>query len=87
MAQPLDIAIIGMAGAYAGAGDARMFWQNILDKVDAVAEAGPEWAGPYLDPASKANDRIYTTKGGFLRELAEVDLAELGVMPNTLDGG
>lgn len=87
MGQPLDIAIIGMAGAYAGAKDATTFWQNILDKVDAVAEAGPEWAGPYLDPASKANDRIYTTKGGFLRDLAEVDLSELGVMPNTLDGG
>jgi acyl transferase domain-containing protein len=87
MAQPLDIAIIGMAGAYAGSKDAPTFWQNILDKVDAVAEAGSEWAGPYLDPASKANDRIYTTRGGFLRDLAEVDLSELGVMPNTLDGG
>ncbi len=87
MATSLDIAIIGMAGAYAGARDAATFWQNILDGVDAVAEAGAEWAGPYLDPDSKANDRIYTTRGGFLRDLAEVDLSELGVMPNTLDGG
>lgn len=87
MSKSLDIAIIGMAGAYAGAKDAATFWQNILDGVDAVAEAGPEWAGPYVDAGSKANDRIYTTKGGFLRDLAEVDLSELGVMPNTLDGG
>ncbi len=87
MSKPLDIAIIGMAGAYAGARDAATFWQNILDGVDAVAEAGPEWAGPYVDADSKANDRIYTTRGGFLRDLAEVDLSELGVMPNTLDGG
>lgn len=87
MSKPLDIAIIGMAGAYAGARDATTFWQNILDGVDAVAEAGPEWAGPYVDPDAKTNDRIYTTRGGFLRDLAEVDLSELGVMPNTLDGG
>lgn len=87
MSKPLDIAIIGMAGAYAGARDAATFWQNILNGVDAVAEAGPEWAGPYVDADSKANDRIYTTRGGFLRDLAEVDLSELGVMPNTLDGG
>lgn len=87
MSQALDIAIIGMAGAYAGAKDATTFWQNILNGVDAVAEAGPEWAGPYVDADAKSNDRIYTTRGGFLRDLAEVDLSELGVMPNTLDGG
>ncbi|WP_273453864.1 type I polyketide synthase, partial [Nevskia ramosa] len=87
MSKALDIAIIGMAGAYAGAKDAATFWQNILNGVDAVAEAGPEWAGPYVDADAKSNDRIYTTRGGFLRDLAEVDLSELGVMPNTLDGG
>ena len=87
MSKPLDIAIIGLAGAYAGAGDAATYWQNILAKVDAVAEAGPEWAGPYVDPKAKTNDRIYTTRGGFLKDAAEVDLSELGVMPNTLDGG
>ncbi|GAC1633358.1 MAG: beta-ketoacyl synthase N-terminal-like domain-containing protein [Nevskia sp.] len=85
--EALDIAIIGMAGAYAGARDAASYWQNILDKVDAVDEAGAEWAGPYLDPSAKSNDRIYTTRGGFLKDNAEVDLSELGVMPNTLDGG
>lgn len=87
MSQALDIAIIGIAGAYAGAKDAATYWQNILNGVDAVAEAGPEWAGPYVDAEARTNDRIYTTRGGFLRDLAEVDLSELGVMPNTLDGG
>ena len=85
----LDIAIIGLAGCYAGARDVRAYWQNILDKVDAVSEAGAEWAGPYLDVANcgKRNDRIYTTMGGFLRDLAEVDPAEFGVMPSMADGG
>ena len=89
MSKTLDIAIVGLAGCYAGARDLRAYWQNILDKVDAVAPASEEWAGPYLDVAncSKRNDRIYTTMGGFLRELAEVDPAEFGVMPSMADGG
>lgn len=89
MSKTLDIAIIGLAGCYAGARDVRAYWQNILDKVDAVAEADAEWAGPYVDVANcaKRNDRIYTTMGGFLRELAEVDPAEFGVMPSMADGG
>lgn len=87
MGKSLDIAIIGLAGAYAGARDVQTYWQNILDKVDAVDEAGAEWAGPYVDADAKTNDRIYTTRGGFLKDAAEVDLSELGVMPNTLDGG
>lgn len=87
MSKPLEIAIIGVAGAYAGAGTAQRYWQNILDKVDAVEDAGPEWASLFADPNARSNDRTYTTRGGFLKEHAEVDLFELGVMPNTLDGG
>lgn len=87
MTQPLDIAIVGLAGCYAGARDARAFWQNILNKVDAVADAGPEWAGPYFEPNTTANDRTYTTKGGFLRGLAEVNPLEFGVLPSIAEGG
>ncbi|WP_051748668.1 type I polyketide synthase [Nevskia soli] len=89
MSKTLDIAIVGLAGSYAGARNLRAYWQNILDKVDSVGEADAEWAGPYLDVAncSRRNDRIYTTMGGFLRDLAEVDPAEFGVMPSMADGG
>lgn len=87
MTRPLDIAIVGLAGCYAGARDARAFWQNILDKVDAVADASPEWTGPYFEPNTTANDRTYTTKGGFLRELAEVNPMEFGVLPSIAEGG
>jgi len=89
MSGPLNIAIVGLAGCYAGARDVRAYWQNILDKVDAVADAPAEWIGPYLDPehATQRNDRIYTARGGFLRDLAEVDPAEFGVMPSMADGG
>jgi Polyketide synthase modules and related proteins len=55
--------------------------------VDAVDDADDAWSGPYLDPASDANDRIYTRRGGFLRELAEVDPLSFNVLPNTAEGG
>src|SRR3546814_10213977 len=71
--QPLDIAIIGVAGIYPGAGNARQYWQNILDKVDAVRDADPEWVGPYFEENATDDDRIYTTRGGFLGEHARVN--------------
>ncbi|AGY59896.1 type I polyketide synthase [Gloeobacter kilaueensis] len=79
------VAIIGVAALFPKAKDAASFWQNILDKVDAVSEAPPSWARHYFDPDSKEQDRIYTTKGGFLGELAEFDPTEFGIMPNTID--
>ncbi|HEY1077877.1 MAG TPA: beta-ketoacyl synthase N-terminal-like domain-containing protein [Fontimonas sp.] len=86
MTQPLDIAIVGLAGVYPGAPDARAFWQNICAKVDAISEAPADWAGPYFEAGTSADDRIYTTKGGFLHELAHVDPMEVGVMPSVAVG-
>ncbi len=85
----LDVAVIGVAGCYAGARDARQYWQNILDKVDAVAPADEEWTSHWLDKDTWAqrNDRIYTNRGGFLRDLAVIDPTEYGVMPSQADGG
>ncbi|TJY56719.1 acyltransferase domain-containing protein [Sinimarinibacterium sp. CAU 1509] len=84
--KPLDIAIIGMAGRYAGARNVTTFWQNILNKVYSVTDASPDWAQPYLDPDSTASNRIYTSQGGWLHDLAEFDPREFGVMPNAVDG-
>lgn len=86
MSQPLDIAVIGLAGVYPGAKDARAFWQNICAKVDAITEAPAEWVGPYFEASTDADDRIYTTKGGFLGDLAHVDPIEVGVMPSVAVG-
>ena len=63
MSQPLDIAIVGMAGCYPGAGNVRRYWQNILDKVDAVAEAEPDWIGPYFEAGTQADDDRTVTAG------------------------
>ncbi|MEW6167476.1 MAG: beta-ketoacyl synthase N-terminal-like domain-containing protein [Pseudomonadota bacterium] len=86
MSRSSDIAIIGMSAVYAGARDLRALWQNILNKVYAVSDAGPQWAEPYLDPSSKAVNRVYTQQGGWLHELARFDPREFGVMPNAVDG-
>jgi acyl transferase domain-containing protein/phosphopantetheinyl transferase len=89
LSDQLQVAIVGVSGCYAGARDARTYWQNILDKVDAVAPADDEWTSYFLDKENWAqrNDRIYTNRGGFLRELATIDPTEYGVMPSQADGG
>ncbi len=84
---PTDIAIIGMSALFPGAKDLKTYWQNILNKVDAVHDAPDRWAKPYFDPNSTENDRIYTRKGGFLGDLAEFNPMEFGIMPNAVDGG
>lgn len=86
MSRSLDIAIVGLAGVYPAAPDADRFWQNICAGVDAITDADPEWVGPYFEAGTHADDRIYTTRGGFLRELAHVDPLEVGVMPSVAAG-
>lgn len=82
------IAIVGMDCIFPKAPDRVSFWQNILNKVDAVDEAPADWHGDlFLDPDSSENDRVYTTKGGFLRDLATFDPLKHGVMPTAIDGG
>jgi acyl transferase domain-containing protein len=82
-----DIAIIGMSCVFPGAGDVRRYWQNILDKVDAVSDAPPDWeAERFFDGESGANDRTYCKRGGFLGDLAAFDPSLYGVMPNAVDG-
>ena len=67
-----DIAIIGMACIYPGASNLKLFWQNILSKVDAVSDPPESWrADHFFDPESKSNDRIYCKRGGFIEEFAE----------------
>ena len=82
-----NIAIIGMSALFPGAKNLGAYWENILNKVDAVEDAPDEWAGAYFDPNSTESGRIYTRKGGFLGKLAEFNPVEFGIMPNSVDGG
>ncbi len=82
-----DIAIIGLSCVFPGAADVRRYWQNILDKVDAVSDAPADWeAERYFEADSHSDDRTYCKRGGFLGELSAFDPSLYGVMPNAVDG-
>jgi acyl transferase domain-containing protein len=82
-----DIAIIGMACVLPGAPDARRYWENILHKVNAISDAPPEWeAELFYEENTKADDRTYCKRGGFLGKLAQFDPFSFGIMPNAVDG-
>src|ERR1035438_9549510 len=83
-----DIAIIGMACVLPGAPDAARYWENILHKVNAISDAPPEWeAELFYEQDTKADDRTYCKRGGFLGKLAQFDPFSFGIMPNAVDGG
>ena len=79
-----DIAVIGVSARFAGAPDRATYWENILAGVDAVHDASDRWASPYFDAASKANNRIYTRRGGFLGDTIDFSPSEFGIVPNTV---
>lgn len=84
---PSPIAIIGLSALFPGAKNLQAYWQNILNNTYSVREATADWIGPYYDPESQANDRLYNRKGGFIGDLAEFNPTEFGIMPNSVDGG
>ncbi|MGW2921046.1 SDR family NAD(P)-dependent oxidoreductase [Streptomyces angustmyceticus] len=85
-AEPLDIAIVGMACVYPGAPDAARFWSNIVAGVDSVTEVPAErWdAGTYHDPdPARAGERTPSRWGGFLPAVPFDALAH-GIPPASL---
>ncbi|MET9701119.1 SDR family NAD(P)-dependent oxidoreductase [Streptomyces sp. NPDC006529] len=87
-ADPLDVAIVGMACAYPGAPDLAAFWAQILAGTDAVSEVPAERWDPELyydaDPA-RAGERTPSRWGGFLAPLPFDALAH-GIAPASLSG-
>ncbi|MEW2439550.1 SDR family NAD(P)-dependent oxidoreductase [Streptomyces caniferus] len=85
-AEPLDIAIVGMACCYPGAADAARFWSNIVAGVDSVTEVPVErWdTGTYHDPdPARAGARTPSRWGGFLPAVPFDALAH-GIPPASL---
>jgi acyl transferase domain-containing protein/NAD(P)H-dependent flavin oxidoreductase YrpB (nitropropane dioxygenase family)/ABC-type nitrate/sulfonate/bicarbonate transport system substrate-binding protein/NAD(P)-dependent dehydrogenase (short-subunit alcohol dehydrogenase family) len=83
--QPSDIAIVGMACLLPKAPNLQTYWENILNKVDAIAEIPKDrWDWElYYDPDRLAKDKIYSKWGGFLDEV-HFDPLEYGIPPNSL---
>lgn len=87
-AQQEDIAIIGMSCIFPGAADIQKFWQNILSKVDAISDPSDQWGAEFFyDPTVQSNDRVYCKRGGYLKDLAEFNPLQYGVMPSSIHGG
>jgi acyl transferase domain-containing protein len=87
--ESIDIAIIGMAGLFPGAGDKQTFWSNILNKVYSITDAPDEWVGPYYDPTPRPTmdpTRIYTRQVGLLGELSRFNPLEFGIPPKHSEG-
>ncbi len=84
-AHPCDIAIIGMGCLLPRATSISAYWDNILNKVDAITEIPADrWDWRlYYDADPNARDRIYSKWGGFLGDHA-FDPMRYGMPPNTL---
>ena len=83
--RPCDVAIIGMACLLPKAPDLQTYWENILNKVDAITEIPKDrwdWQR-YFDPDPKTPDKIYSKWGGFLEDVP-FDPMRYGMPPNTL---
>ncbi|WP_405758645.1 SDR family NAD(P)-dependent oxidoreductase [Streptomyces sp. NBC_00073] len=87
-ADPLDVAIVGMACAYPGAPDLPAYWAQILAGGDAVTEVPADRWDPALyydtDPA-RAGERTPSRWGGFLDPVPFDALAH-GIPPSSLAG-
>ncbi|MFH0340929.1 MAG: SDR family NAD(P)-dependent oxidoreductase [Chromatiales bacterium] len=80
-----DVAIIGMGCLLPKAPNLQTYWENILNKVDAITEVPPnrwDWR-KYFDPDQNARDKIYSKWGGFLDDIS-FDPISYGIPPNSL---
>jgi len=82
---PSDVAVVGMSCLLPKAPDLVTYWENILNKVDAITEVPVERWNPemYYDPDPKAKDKIYSKWGGFLDDVI-FDPMQYGMPPSTL---
>ncbi len=82
----IPIAIIGKAGIFPQAKDAREYWENILDKVDCITDVPPSrWnIADYYDPDPSVPDKTYCKRGGFIPDI-EFNPLEFGLPPNVIE--
>lgn len=80
------IAIIGISGIFPQASNKQEYWENILNKIDAVSDVPiSRWnSEDYFDPDPKAEDKTYCKRGGFIPDI-DFDPAEFGLPPNLLE--
>lgn len=87
----LPVAIVGMSVLLPGAADLDAYWRNLLGGTDAISEVPDgRWDADYYRPDSASGpavaDQVYCRRGGFVDELAEVEVTRFGIMPNSVPG-
>ncbi len=83
--RPSDVAIIGMSCILPKAPCLRAYWQNILNKVNALIEIPADrwdWR-EYYDRDPRAKDKVYSKWGGFIDEIP-FDPLSYGMPPGSL---
>ncbi|MFH1158204.1 MAG: beta-ketoacyl synthase N-terminal-like domain-containing protein, partial [Pseudomonadota bacterium] len=82
---PADIAIVGMSCALPGARDKETYWENILNKVNAITEIPGHRFDQrlYFDADRHAEDKIYSKWGGFLDDMP-FDPSKYGITPKSI---
>jgi len=81
-----NIAIVGMSCMFPKAHDLSEYWNNILNKVDAIEEVPIEqwdWRN-YYNEDPLARDKIYSKWGGFLQPIT-FDPTKYGIPPSSLN--
>lgn len=87
----MPVAIVGMSVLLPGAADLDAYWRNLLGGTDAISEVPDgRWDADYYRPDSASGpavaDQVYCRRGGFVDELAEVEVTRFGIMPNSVPG-
>nr|WP_281182508.1 type I polyketide synthase [Streptomyces sparsogenes] len=87
------VAIVGMAVLLPGAPDLPTYWRNVVSGVDAISEVpARRWDAEFYapgsgrGPAGQGADRVYCRRGGFVDDLAEVEVTRFGIMPASVPG-
>ncbi|ASO21480.1 acyl transferase domain-containing protein/phosphopantetheinyl transferase [Actinoalloteichus hoggarensis] len=79
------IAIVGMAVLFPQARNLGAYWRNLVDGVDATSRIRLDrWGEDYYDPSAVGQarpDAMYCRRGGFVDDLAEVDVSRFGITP------
>jgi len=80
-----DIAIVGMASMFPEASNLKEYYQNIVNRVDAIREVKDErWrAADFFDPDPQTPDKTYSKWGGFLKDI-QFDPTKYGIPPASL---
>jgi acyl transferase domain-containing protein/NAD(P)H-dependent flavin oxidoreductase YrpB (nitropropane dioxygenase family) len=84
--KPADIAIVGIASVLPKANSSQDYWENILNKVDAIGEIPPhrwDWR-LYFNEDRTARDKIYSKWGGFLDDMV-FDPTRYGMPPKSIE--